>query len=250
MRQQNVVLFSSGITEQNGILKYLEQELRQKGYSCVFWRDLFSGARDSQNIALLPMLIKKIPSFDFAVLIGQGHDSTLMLRNGTMESVAAMRDNVLFEIGLCTMALGNKRTILLTDGIVHLPDDLQGVGKETAVKTLHYLPEDVKSYSRAEREIDAHFRQQSPETIRQAAGDINDYIRKMHQILSPTMIGASVSTASGYISNFVLQCLEGIDKGVLLSIGYEGELRVFSEDKIWMHVILPVEYYEDTPRRG
>ena len=37
-------------------------------------------AKDSRNISLLPMLVKKIPTFDFAVLICEGHDRTMVQR--------------------------------------------------------------------------------------------------------------------------------------------------------------------------
>ena len=97
MRSINVVLFSSGISEENGILEYVKEKLTDKGYSCVYWRDLFAGAHDMNNISLLPMLIKKIPSFDFAVLICEGHDRTYILRNGIEQETPTMRDNVLFD---------------------------------------------------------------------------------------------------------------------------------------------------------
>ena len=139
MRRQNIILFSSGVSERNGILQYAKDMLTKQGYSCSYWRDLFRGANDSENIALLPMLIKKIPTFDFAILICEGHDETDMIRNGVVEHARTMRDNVLFEIGLCSMALGLNRVLLLTDGSVRLPEDLQGVGKETPDRTIYAL---------------------------------------------------------------------------------------------------------------
>ena len=142
MRRQNVVLFSSGVSERQGILEHVKEALARIGYSCNCWRDLFSEANDVRNIALLPMLIKKIPTFDFAVLICEGHDETDMFRNGNMEHIHTMRDNVLFEIGLCSMALGLNRVILLTDCSVRLPEDLRGIGKETAIKVVSYVREE------------------------------------------------------------------------------------------------------------
>ena len=149
MRSQNIILFSSGVSERNGILFYVKDALDRQGYHCSYWRDLFHGANDAQNIALLPMLIKKIPTFDFAVLICEGHDETDMFRNGEVERTQTMRDNVLFEIGLCSMALGLNRVILLTDGSVRLPEDLQGIGDETAIKVVSYVKGMEESYQEA-----------------------------------------------------------------------------------------------------
>ena len=50
-----------------------------------------------------------------------------------------LRDNVLFEIGLCVMALGLPRVILVTDGQVRLPEDLMGPNNSLAVKQVCYL---------------------------------------------------------------------------------------------------------------
>ena len=149
MRQQNIVLFSSGVSEKNGILDFVKTELDKLEYQCSYWRDLFANARDSNNIALLPMLIKKIPTFDFAVLICEGHDQTKMLREDVDDAVPTMRDNVLFEIGLCTMALGPNRVILLTDKQVRIPDDLKGVDNQSAVEIIIYNPDDTDSYPAA-----------------------------------------------------------------------------------------------------
>ena len=74
MRSQNIVLFSSGVSEREGISLAIRDALEGMGYSCSYWRELFRDAKDSRNISLLPMLVKKIPTFDFAVLICEGHD--------------------------------------------------------------------------------------------------------------------------------------------------------------------------------
>ena len=80
MRKINVVLFSSGYSEQNGILNKVISGLERKGYNVFCWRNLFQNAHKIDQIALLPILIKKIPTFDFAIIIGEGHDKTEMLR--------------------------------------------------------------------------------------------------------------------------------------------------------------------------
>ena len=132
MRKTNIVIFSSGISEKNGTLNKVIEGLKAKEYDVFCWRDLFKDAHESTNIALLPMLIKKIPTFDFAILIGESHDATTLLRKGNKVQVNSMRDNVVFEIGLSVMALGLKRVILLTDQSVRLPEDLTGLHGELA----------------------------------------------------------------------------------------------------------------------
>ena len=181
MRSQNIILFSSGVSERNGILFYVKDALDRQGYRCSYWRDLFRGANDTQNIALLPMLIKKIPTFDFAVLICEGHDETDMFRNGEVERTQTMRDNVLFEIGLCSMALGLNRVILLTDGSVRLPEDLQGIGDETAIKVVSYVKGMEESYQEAAFQMMDYLehitrRLQDPLVMEQLIGDIDTHI--------------------------------------------------------------------------
>ena len=250
MRTQNIILFSSGVSEGNGILDAVRSEFEKLGYRCSGWRELFRGANDPQNIALLPILIKKIPSFDFAFLICEGHDTTEMLRGGKEETARTMRDNVLFEIGLCTMALGMNRVILLTDVKVRLPEDLTGRHHETALKVIEYRPEDKASYQKATEEAAAYVTGVSaqPLAFEGIAGVIHDadvFIHDNHTLLSPTVIGAAVSTANGYYSNFVLRVLEKCNEGFLLD-GSE-ELRFFPDDKIFMHIVLPEAYSDQTP---
>ena len=251
MRKQNIVLFSSGVSEQNGILDFVKNELDSLGYQCSYWRDLFANARDSSNIALLPMLIKKIPTFDFAVLICEGHDKTQMLRAGVIEEALTMRDNVLFEIGLCTMALGPERVVLLTDNFVRIPDDLRGVNNQSAVEIIIYNPGDTASYLVATEKLVEHFNSESTGLLKKSVQDISDYIkREQSGSLSPTVIGAAVSTANGYVSNFVLRTLEKINEGVLLGEDGFKKLFFFDDRKIFMHIVLPDEYSVLTPSRS
>ncbi|MBQ6119564.1 MAG: nucleotide-binding protein, partial [Clostridia bacterium] len=190
MQNKNIVLFSSGVSEKNGVLRALDTALEQRGYVCEYWRDLFANANDAKNIALLPMLIKKIPTFDYAVLICEGHDTTVMRRQGRSETVHTMRDNVLFEIGLCVMALGLSRTILVTDGDVHLPEDLTGVRQETAVKRIVYRGGDTRSWRQAGESLTAYL-----DSMESVSDEIGRYIRETGMILSPVVIGAASSTA-------------------------------------------------------
>ena len=239
MINRNIVLFSSGVSEQSGLLSALNHALTEKGYTCAYWRDLFRNARDEHNIALLPMLIKKIPTFDYAILICEGHDTTTIRRGDTAQSVQTMRDNVLFEIGLCVMALGLSRTILVTDPVVRLPDDLVGVGKTSALKRVLYQPSDPHSIRHANEEVLSHIAQ-----IERASAEIDSYIRQSGDVLTPVVIGAASSTACGYVSNFIFRTLEHIEKGIQDTDS--GEILYFSPDRICMHIVLPETFDAET----
>ena len=124
-RKQNLIIFSAGESVRNGSVDYLKEKLSEKNICCRDWRELFKNANDSEHIALLPVLMKKIPTFDFALVFAEGVDSTFA--HG--ETQRSMRDNVLFELGMSIASLGAERVILLAQDNVHIPDDLAGIGK-------------------------------------------------------------------------------------------------------------------------
>lgn len=234
MDNKNIIFFSSGISEQRGMLKCLKEEMERLGYQCSYWRDLFQYAYDPSNIALLPSLIKKIPTFDYAVLICEGHDRTIMLREGQTMEMNVMRDNVLFEIGLCSMALGLERTILLTDEYVHIPEDLLGKNGELAVKRFVYagkLDGGASDISRYEMQM--------------IAEEIHQYIQENGESLTPVVIGAASSSAEGYMNNFVLRTLEHLEDGVWIN----GEKLKFSLSEVMIHIVLPYSISEDMVQR-
>ena len=125
-RKQNVIIFSAGESVRNGNVEYIRNKLEEKDIFCFDWRLLFNQAHNTEQIALLPSLSKKIPTFDFALIVAEGVD-TVKLRGN--EEQIAIRDNVIFELGLCVMALGVERVILLAEESVRIPEDLIGVGK-------------------------------------------------------------------------------------------------------------------------
>lgn len=221
--RENIVLFSSDVSVNNGITEGIKNELNKMGYNCMDWRGLFSGAKDSSNIALLPILIKKIPTFDFAVLVCEGHDITYISREKDSETVKTMRDNVLFEIGLCAMAIGLNRTILVTDLDVRLPEDLRGTNGALAVKQIA-IPADSTSLAF---------------NIKRICEDINIHIAKEKEHLNQVVIGASTSGACGYAANFICRTLEHIDDGVTIKDGETVKTMKISPNQVHLHVVLP-----------
>lgn len=237
MDNKNIILFSSGVTEENGILIHLKEALEKLGYRCAYWRDLFKYAKDPSNIALLPSLIKKIPTFDYAILICEGHDKTTMLREGRKIVVDSMRDNVLFEIGLCSMALGLSRTILLTDSHVHLPEDLSGKNGSIAIKRFIYAKDDTADMSEKAEAVASYIR-----GIEDSARAIDRYISESGNVLTPVIIGAASSSAEGYANNFILRTLEHLEDGVIVN----EKMYRFSLDKVFVHIMIPDTITEDT----
>ncbi len=222
----NIVLFSSGVSEKNGTLDEISSSLRKRGYSCSIWRDLFSTAHNADKIALLPMLIKKIPTFDYAVLICEGHDVTEMVRNGAKENVRTMRDNVLFEIGLCTMALGFDKTIIVADDEVRLPEDLIGVNGQSAVTKILLGSEN------------AEFCDENGTLNGERIGEeIDEYIKMSSDTTHQVVIGAASSTACGYVSNFLCRTLEHIDDDIHI----DGRVIRVSPENVFVHIKLPSE---------
>lgn len=234
MRKINIVIFSSGISEKNGTLDKVIKGLEAKGYDVFCWRDLFRDAHESTNIALLPMLIKKIPTFDFAVLIGESHDATTLIRKGNKVQVNSMRDNVVFEIGLSVMALGLKRVILLTDNMVRLPEDLTGLHGELAIK--HIVWNDIDE---AVENVDRHIVNSNISS--RLFDDISAYINKQQNEISPVVIGASTSAAIGYTTNFVLRLLENIHHG----FWNRDQFYPVDIQSVYMHIVIPETYDED-----
>lgn len=219
-RRQNIIIFSAGTSEQNGNLKRVKSFFSEEKYRCSDWRELFTNAKNKQSISLLPMLIKKIPTFDFAIILGDGVDALKKFRGRKIkrkERIRIMRDNVLFECGMCIMALGKERVILLIEDDVRIPEDLiGGVGK---LGVHHY------KYSNERHTLS--------ECLHQTLG----HMIEQEKHLSPVVIGAAISIADGYLTNFILRFWENIGNGF-----FEKETRkkcTADLSRIHMNICLP-----------
>ena len=85
-------------------------------------------------------MLKKIPTFDFAIILATPDEFIKRQRNGVTEECVGMRDNVIFEIGLCVMALGCNRTLILQHKDAYLFDDLIGVSGIHSVLRVCLVP--------------------------------------------------------------------------------------------------------------
>lgn len=190
-RTPNLIVFSSG--EQKELSRHIEVELSKRGYKCYTWCDIFSRKDKMANYALLPTLLKKIPTFDFAIIIGGADDIIEINRNGEKIRHLSMRDNVIFELGLSVMALGQYRTILIAENGVRLFDDLIGVHGIYETKQLSTELLGIKSISYENK----------PDKVSYIVNSLDQYIQQHHNLFMPIVIGASCSTAVGYYEMFI-----------------------------------------------
>lgn len=218
-REQNVILFSAGESVRNKKVEWIQNYLRDKGIHCLSWNELFRGANSAEQISLLPILMKKIPTFDFALILAEGVDQVTM-RQGT-EAYSAMRDNVVFELGLCVMALGAERVILLAEEGVRLVDDLSAFGK-IGLTHISYAKEDGLAIPAAKLHaiIDAKARSLG-ERFYEQLDQVIAHINGNADIVSPVFVGAAVSSAEAYFTNFIVRLLEHIEEPIYPEKGGE-----------------------------
>lgn len=240
----SIVLFSSGLSEKSGILHHLKYRLEEYDYQVSEWRDLFAQAVNEEQIALLPMLIKKIPSFDYAILICEGHDETTLIRNGEEIREKTMRDNVLFEIGLCVMALGPEKVILLSDESVRLPEDLSGVNGGIALPAFRFDP-----WNTEEMELTAKRIHEIIERTNRSIDGIHDYIEQTTDVTAPMVIGAANALAVSYMRNFVFRLIEKLDEPPIFKPEDQHIAEALISQGAWkIHILLPSSLHTEDVR--
>ncbi len=232
-RKQNVIIFSAGESIRNGNVEYIKRKLDDSDILCFDWQSLFSQAHNMEQIALLPALLKKIPTFDFALIVAEGVD-TVKLRGN--DECSAIRDNVIFELGLCTMALGAERVILLAEDNVRIPEDLVGVGK----MGIEYVTFSSGSREPAIGKVGEIIGKKADlltERFMLQLGEIIEHINKNSEQVSPVFVGAAVSSAEAYFINFIVRLFENIDKG--FSRREHPEKVYQCPDRIKLRICLP-----------
>ncbi len=239
-RKQNLIIFSAGESVRNGKVDYLKKKLGENNINCYDWRELFDNVHDNEHIALLPVLSKKIPTFDFALVFAEAVDS-VQLRGETVQS--SMRDNVLFELGLCVMALGTERVILFAENSVHIPDDLIGIGK-IGVKYITYSPSDFDSSVNLLGAEISNTSEALETNIKTQIDNIIDHIRINADVISPVFVGAAVSSAEAYFFNFIIRLLENLEKGIIDTA--DNSCFVQPIEKTQIRILLPTVIDKNT----
>ena len=214
MRQQNVIVFSSGKN------KRVAHEVA-RGLDCgvcraVVWDEFFNKIYGDEytltkSYALFPFLVKKIPSFDYAIIVA-GDDDKMQKNGANGQEFVTARDNVIFELGLCSMALGDKRVIIVHHEDVRLIDDLRGYG-ESAQQRIREgsigFEDTVLSSGNVQLKT---FDYNADSDFVLIAKDISSYIRETRETYSPVVVGAACSTALGYKDNFLMAFSKAVEK--------------------------------------
>ena len=259
MRRQNVIVFSSGKNKR--VAHEIARGLDGDVCSAVVWDEFFNKIYGEEysltkSYALFPFLIKKIPSFDYAVIVAGDDDR--MRKNGEdgREYVTA-RDNVIFELGLCAMALGDKRVIIVHHKDVRLIDDLRGYG-EAAQRRIQSgeigFEDTVLSSSNVQLKT---FDYGEGSDFDEIARRIGAYIRETRDSYSPVVVGAACSTALGYRDNFLMAFSKAVKK---TDFSIPGSAMCGGQDAPWLrdalshpenveiHVLLPsMDFVEKHP---
>ena len=115
-------VFIGSSTEGLPVAGALQANLDKAAEVTIWNQDLFPPMKTA-----IETLVDAQAAFDFAIIVMTPDD--LLSKRGTMSPVP--RDNLIFELGLFTGALGRARTFLVcnSDRDIELPSDLDGVSR-------------------------------------------------------------------------------------------------------------------------
>lgn len=232
-RKQNIIIFSAGETLRSGLLDKICEQLESDQVHCVIYTELFAGARDQDNIALLPGLMKKIPTFDFAMIVAEGVD---MLHHSDGSQHKTMRDNALFELGMCIMALGVSRVILLSEDDVHIPYDLAGLDG-IGLKHITFQGDAVNAAIKKIQQAIDDAADAPALPLATQVEEMLSHIQEKADEISPVFVGAAVSSAEAYFNNFLIRLLEHVDHDFAPK-GASQDLRAFP-DALEIEIVIP-----------
>ena len=162
-------LFIGSSTEGLGTAYAIQQALEYDAEPTVWSQGRF---QPSQSV--LSDLVKNLPNFDFAAFVFSP-DDTIKLRS---TEFLAVRDNVIFALGLFMGALGPSRCFYLVPrntGALHLPSDLAGINALTY------------NASRSDGNLLA--------ALGPACNDIRTAIKRQIQTVATTNLSASVTAS-------------------------------------------------------
>lgn len=212
MQKQNVIIFSS--FQSLELVKKLKAgiEERCKEIEVVNWEEYFKSVypqnySKKKAFPLFRFLTKRVPSFDFAILIAGGEDE---IHRGVKdpqkkepEIYLGMRDNVIFELGMCCMALGESRVILLHKNDTQLFADLRGLNSDQKMLKGDNGKRKCTQLTINNIQLKA-FEYSDENNVEELSRKIVDYINEKSDDYSPVVVGAACSTAQGYMDNFIM----------------------------------------------
>ena len=235
MRRQNIIIFSSG--KNRAIAHAVARSLDASACKPVVWDEFFRKIYGDEysltkHYALFPFLIKKIPSFDYAIIIA-GDDDTMQKNGASGERYVTAWDNVIFELGLSSMALGDKRVVMVRHRSVRLIDDLRGFGgtAQLRIKSGEIGYEDTL-LSAGNTQINV-FDYESEGDIPTIGRQVSGYVRETCDSYSPVVVGAACSTAIGYKDNFLIPLIKSFR-----SLADVGQVRGPEEDRMAFYDLL------------
>lgn len=232
MRKQNVIIFSS--FKSLPIVRKLCAELNRTGcVNAVNWDNYFKTVYPKEyskykSYPLFSFLTKRIPSFDFAIIVA-GQDDMLPDDQKTNDNEKyRMRDNVIFELGMCCMALGESRVILLRHKNVRLFADLRGNNADLNKRFVDKkgLQDTILTAKNIQlTTFDYEFKTKATA----ACGEIVKYIREKSEDYAPVVVGAACATAQGYFGNFMKASMFSFD--LLFKADKEKPIKLDIPDK-------------------
>lgn len=191
-------IFIGSSTEALPIAELVEQEL-SKHFDAKLWKDhLFELGEDTLNSLLIFM-----QCYDFAVLVVTDDDTAIVRKKKS----GTPRDNVIYELGLFTGALGRRRTFAV---VSHKSVKLNG--KKASPK----LPSDILGANTA------HISDMPMEKLKSHIHkDLKDLVETIQERSEQATLQLLPSTglATGYVQNFVVPVCKGLIELKTVKVG-------------------------------
>lgn len=202
-------VFIGSSWESQQIAKHVADSLQDVAEVQTWYDGFFKPGKSS-----FESLCTQIAAFDFAVFIGSGDDWTRMRKR----IFASVRDNVLFEYGLFTGAIGRERTFLLMEDQVKVASDLNGI-------TL------------------LRYSLKNPDSLDRQCGLLKEYMDEERKLARISLLPSTSSAASYYI-NFLHPLCTAIHEEKDCVI--DGVSRQLSPHTDRVRVLLPDTLSKDT----
>lgn len=174
---------------------------------CVLWsKDFFK-----LNVSSFDNLCKEAISFDFAVLVATKDDKSIIRKKKHL----VIRDNVVFEYGLFSGAIGRQKTFIVVQEGTKIPSDWSGIS------LLFFKTE---------------------QDLLEVCEKLRKKIAEEHE-LSRISLLPSTASAIGYHTNFITPLCEALQREKQIEINHE--IRPFVPDRNKIEIVIPGELHKD-----